>query len=116
MATLGRVCILCEEDVQPDNLVEVKKKGFDRLVQVAKQRKLEDLHSNLKEREVGNVYVHHDCRRKFVDKRKMDDGHITVKKRLRSSVGAMGSFNWKLHCIYCGEQKDEKRKSNEISE
>ena len=29
---------------QPNNLVEVKKKGFGKLVQVAKQRKLEDLY------------------------------------------------------------------------
>lgn len=44
MATLERVCIICENDAQPENLVEVKKKGFDKLVQVAKQRKLEDLY------------------------------------------------------------------------
>jgi len=43
MATVARICIICENEIQSDNLVEVKKKCFDKLVQVAKQRNLEDL-------------------------------------------------------------------------
>ena len=39
----ARICIICENDDLSDNLVEVKQKGFDRLVQVAKERNLDDL-------------------------------------------------------------------------
>ena len=39
----ARICIICGNDDLSDNLVEVKQKGFDRLVQVAKERNLDDL-------------------------------------------------------------------------
>lgn len=44
MATVDIVCIICEKDEKTDTLIKVKQKGFDKLVEVSKQRKREDTH------------------------------------------------------------------------
>ena len=49
--------------------------------------------------------MHHDCRRKFVDKRTISTPEAP-KKKLRSSI--TGSFDWKSCCFLCSKAAERK--------
>eukprot|EP00111_Clytia_hemisphaerica_P013651 TCONS_00040128-protein len=104
-------CILCNKEDEQDNLVQVKQKGLKTLKKLAKERKLEDLSSELKKQP---LYVHHDCRRKFIDKRRSSGGNEPCRKRLRSSVDSEDQFKWKIHCFFCGKEKDHKNSTSDV--
>ena len=71
----------------------------------------------MKKREsVGKVLVHHECRRRFTEKRKAHVDLGTCSKRLRSSAGERDQFQWKLHCLFCAKEKNNKRKLSDTSE
>ena len=119
MAAQGKMdgssnCVLCRcEFTDTNSAVVVHQKGLATLVRVSKKRKDYDLKNYLKQiEETGEkVLVHHDCRRRFVDKRKKCDKESFPVKRLRSCLEI--SFNWKLHCFICGETADWRHKDRD---
>ena len=59
-------CVLCKgEFAESAPSIQVPNKGLNTLIRISAERKLEELHNYLQETE--HVFVHHDCRRKFVD-------------------------------------------------
>ena len=108
METLLR-CSLCNRDFSTES--PVGKTGLVNLVKTAQEKGNLELYNtfveNLNQEPVGNVYVHHDCRRKYVDKRKHKESGEQCNKTLISS--SQGSFSWKLDCFLCEKQaKDGK--------
>ena len=103
-------CVLCKHEfTESAPSVQVHHKGLNTLIRISAERELEDLHNYLKETE--NVFVHHDCRRKFVDQRKRSTDGTFPSKKLRSSLDR--TFNWKLHCFLCTEPVDLKHKDRD---
>ena len=88
--------------------VQVHHKGLNTLIRISTERKLEELHNYLQE--IKHVFVHHNCRRKFVDTRKRSTEGTFPSKKLRSSLD---TFNWKLHCFLCAEPVDLKHKDRD---
>ena len=112
MAAQGKMdgsskCVLCKSEfTDTKSAVVVHQKRLVTLVRISRKRNRYDLKNYLKETNGNGEYilVHHDCRRRFVDKRKKPDEEYFPVKSLRSSVEI--SFNWKLHCFICEETAD----------
>eukprot|EP00794_Sanderia_malayensis_P012470 gene12470-13758_t len=122
----NEICILCKEKFTTTPTV-VKKKGYETLLRVSKERDMFKLETELQEVvEAGKqILVHFDCRRKFTDKREnVQSEETTVTKKLRSSIDNV--FNWKEHCfladVVCFKEmanyviKEKKNKQEETKE
>ena len=104
-------CVLCKkgEFTESAPSVQVHHKDLNTQIGICAEQKLEELHNYLQE--IEHVFVHHDCRRKFVDTRKRSTEGTFPSKKLRSSLDR--TFNWKLHCFLCAEPVDLKHKDRD---
>lgn len=59
----------------------------------------------LRQTRIGTALLHHDCRRKFVNTRKVT-AQIKPRKKLRSSVDS--SLDWKSCCFLCNHKSEHK--------
>lgn len=100
-------CILCKEKFTTIPTV-VKKKGYETLLRLSKERSMFNLATELQEMADGGhqILEHFDCRRKFNDTRKKMESESEEQKKLRSSMDNI--FNWKEHCFLCSQLADFK--------
>ena len=97
-------CSICNGEFGSINpVVKVGEAGLTTLVKRAKEKDDKELYkifeAKLNQEIVENVYVHHDCRRRYVDKRKDKASNEQKKKMLRSSDEQ--AFNCRLDCFLC---------------
>ena len=102
-----RNCVLCKHDFEESSRTTVGAKGLKTLLELAKERQLEELMRHLESKSatnfIGDVFVHHDCRRKFVKKTKKCEARgEPAKKKLRSSLPNV--FDWRRDCFLCGKE------------
>ena len=100
-------CVLCRGDFNEDPKTTVGEKGLRTLLELARERNLEELHRHLEIKSttnpIGTVHVHHACRRKFVKRGKGSEVSLEpLNKKLRSSLPK--AFEWKKDCFLCGEE------------
>lgn len=110
-------CVLCKESQGQMNVVG--EKGFNTLLRISLEKDESELHKELtflKEQE-SKVLVHHDCRRRFVKRKKEKDSEPEIK-RLRSPTNSL--FDWKRFCFLCGNAADihhnkNRKKTHQVS-
>ena len=107
MEPKSETCVICIDGFGDDSPVNiVYEKGLETVIRVSEEKDATELLKCLLELKHRNqeVKVHHICRRKFTDKRKMSSKQIPTKKRLRSSLEV--KFDWKVHCFLCSKSID----------
>ena len=85
------ICVLCGKNGGQTNVVDDK--DLNTIIQASIKRQENDIHEELIRLQQSQypVYVHHDCRRKFVVLRKRTDS-LPLPKKVRSSTDVM--FKW----------------------
>lgn len=108
-------CLLCKKVFNgEDPRITVHKKGLVTLNRISSERGLSHVCDEIKERIDSNlsIYVHHDCRRRFVDNRRKSSETVKPpQKRLRSTEI---TFNWKCNCFLCSVNVDIRRKDRQL--
>ena len=87
--------------------MSVRKKGLSSLIQFSEVRgnkRLTEYLSNASRSDP--VLVHATCRKMYTDPRRISvtSGEVDApcQKRLRSTPGVKGQFDWKKDCFFCG--------------
>ena len=96
-------CKICSGVFEKNNPeVKVGKKGLTTLLNAIKARREKDMEDYFKTKlDEGNAVVHMECRKRYIDLRKIETTAQPEVKRSRSSVG---KFDWREDCLFCGEQ------------
>ena len=87
-------------------------KGLNTIIRASIEKKENEIHEKLTRLQQSQcpVYVHHDCRRRFVDLRKKSNS-LPQQKKLRSSTDT--AFNWETCCFLYLKSVDLRHKTRD---
>ena len=110
MESCQDVCVLCKRNGGQMNLLGDK--GLNTMIRVSIEKEDHYLLEKLTELQQSQcpVHVHHDCRRKFVDLRKVPNS-LPQSKKLRSSTETI--FRWESCCFLCAKPIDMRHKKRD---
>ena len=97
------VCSICNSAFGETNpATTVGWKGLQSLLKASKAKQENELHAYFEAKvKEGNLLLHGECRKRYVDLRNVNNQLQPEKKRSRSSVS---KFDWKTDCLFCGEE------------
>ena len=96
------ICCICSKGVDDKGKgVNVYKKGLATLLEASHAKNDQNLEEIFRDSLTkGGIYVHKDCRKRYVGLRKVEKLKETQAKRLRASIR---NFEWKTDCLICGD-------------
>ena len=103
------LCVICQEE--NGNELRESKTGIPSLIQYASIFELEQLKTYLiaRQQENASVNIHMTCQKNIgntIRKRKRDDKfnlNTQTKAQKMSTRASIEKFNWKAHCLFCGD-------------